>query len=141
MRVSLASVKDLRPDQWHWPHVDPAKEWACKGTGKIVIETDFLDRFEKLRRMFGGPLIITSGYRSPEHNLKVAESGAGGPHTTGRAVDIRIYGEHAIALVHLALEIGFTGVGVSQKGEQARRYIHLDDLQKPAFPRPMIWSY
>jgi zinc D-Ala-D-Ala carboxypeptidase len=40
----------------------------------------------------------------------------------------------------LALEQGFTGIGVSQKG--AIRFIHVDDLpDAPGQPRPTIWSY
>jgi hypothetical protein len=140
MRVELPL--DFAPGAWHWPHVDPWKEWACKGTGRIVIETNFLDRFEKLRRMFGGPLIITSGYRSPEYNATVSTTGRTGPHTHARAVDIRLYGSHAFALVHLALGLGFTGIGLSQKGETSRRFVHLDDLPNAeGQPRPTIWTY
>ncbi len=142
MRYEYSKLSQIPADFWKWPHVNPAKEWACKGSGAIVVVPEFLDKFEKLRRMFGAPLIINSGYRSPEHNKAVSDTGEGGPHTTARAVDVRIYGEHALALVHLALEVGFTGIGISQKGDQAKRFIHLDDLRREdGFPRPWIWSY
>lgn len=141
MRVELASAKDLKPGQWLWPHVDPAKEWACKGTGKLVFDTEFLDLFEKMRKMYGRPLIINSGYRSPEHNRQVADTGDAGPHTTARAVDVRIYGGYAYELLALAVALGFTGIGVQQKGAIESRYLHLDILRAPDFPRPMIWTY
>lgn len=141
MRSEFASAAELPFNFWRWRHVDPAREWACKGTGKIVVETDFLDLFEKLRGMYGRPLIISSGYRSPEHNAAVSTTGDDGPHTTAQAVDIKIYGSHAFELVALAIGLGFTGVGVSQKGEHAKRFVHLDTLRAPAHPRPMLWSY
>jgi len=37
----------------------------------------------------------------------------------------------------LALELGFTGIGVQQKG--TGRFPHLDTLEEP--PRPNVWSY
>lgn len=127
---------------WRWPHVDPVREWACKGTGRIMVETDFLDRFERLRVAFGRPLIITSGYRSPEHNRQVSATGDDGPHTTARAVDIRIYGTWALDVIRRALDEGFTGIGVMQLGPRGGRYLHLDDLpDAPDRPRPWIWSY
>lgn len=142
MRLEFPNATAIPAGTWRWPHVDAAKEWASKGNGAIVVVPEFLDKFEKLRRMFGSPLIITSGYRDPAYNNSVAETGTGGPHTTGRAVDIRIYGAHALALVHLALEIGFTGIGLSQKGDQAKRFVHLDDLlAADGFPRPNLWTY
>lgn len=141
MRVELPSAAALQPGQWKWPHVDPAKEWACKGTGKLVYDTEFLDLFEKLRLMFGRPLPINSGYRSPEHNRLVADTGDAGPHTTARAADVRIYGTYAYELLALALGLGFTGIGLQQKGAPESRYLHLDILRAPDFPRPMIWTY
>src|SRR5690625_2478038 len=59
--------------------------------------------------------------------------------TTGRAVDIAVRGERAYWIVANANRYGFTGVGVSQKG--GSRFIHLDDLSAPDYPRPSVWSY
>ena len=141
--MDLFSSADAIPaGYWRWPHVDPAKEWACKGTGQVGVDIHFLDQFEKLRRMMGTALIISSGYRSPQYNNEVSDTGSSGPHTTGRAVDIRIYGDRALALVALAISLGYSGVGVSQKNKiPHKRFIHLDNLTQPAFPRPTIWSY
>ena len=45
-------------------------------------------------------------------------------------------------LVRLALLLGFTGIGIRQRGDNGRRYVHIDDLdQAPGIPRPLIWSY
>lgn len=142
MRIEFKSAADIPAGFWKWKNIDPAREWASKGNGSLLVETDFLDRVQKLRGMFGLPLIITSGYRDPAYNAQVAETGTTGPHTTGRAVDIRIYGHHAYELVALAMASGFTGIGLSQKGEQTKRFVHLDDLRNgPGSPRPWVWTY
>ena len=140
--MTWAKASDIPPGAWRWPFVNPATEWACKGTGRVLVVPEFMDRLHKLRVAWARPLIITSGYRSPEHNLRVAQSGADGPHTTGRAVDIRIYGTHVYHLLELAYAHGFTGIGLDQTGPIASRILHLDDLTDgPASPRPWIWTY
>lgn len=126
---------------WVWPHINPQTEWADRMTDSILVVPAFLDKLEALRTALGHPLIISSGYRSPEHNVLVSTTGETGPHTTGRAVDIKIYGERAFRMVTMAADLGFTGMGLSQKGEHAHRFVHLDDLAAPDYPRPMIWSY
>lgn len=143
MRYEFASVAALPVGFWKWPHVSPAKEWADHMSGSLVVETDFLDRFEQLRNTLGFPLIINSGYRTPEHNAIVSFTGDDGPHTTGRACDIRLYGERVLMLISAARALGFTGFGLDQKSTTAigARYIHIDDLAAPAFPRPMVWTY
>lgn len=59
---------------------------------------------------------------------------ADGTHSRGIAVDIAISGADALRLLDLALELGFTGVGVQQKGEG--RFLHLDTRDTLA-----LWSY
>lgn len=101
----------------------------------------FLEKMDALREKVGFPLIITSGYRSPQYNASVSSTGETGPHTTGKAADIAIRGHQAHALLKTALELGFTGIGISQKGES--RFVHLDTLEngEQGAPRPWIWSY
>ena len=45
------------------------------------------------------------------------------------------------AKIGSALVVGFTGLGVKQKGEG--RFLHLDDLGtgEHTVPRPALWSY
>ena len=141
-RLEFPSVDAIPPGAWRWPHFDPRTEWACKGTGQIVIVPDFLDRLEELRLRVGFPLPVNSGYRSPEHNLAVASSGDDGPHTTGRAADIRVHGTKALAVMAAALQLGFTGFGAQQQGPAHRRYLHLDDLTSDGpRVRPAFWTY
>lgn len=117
-------------------------EFACRHCGLAQMHDGFLRRLDDLRHTLGAPLVVTSGYRCPIHNQAVSSSGPNGPHTTGRAADLRVHGGTALRLVALAEQMGFTGVGVRQHGPQDGRYVHLDDLPAAANrPRPWMWSY
>lgn len=113
-------------------------ELKCPCCNENRVTEDFLDLLEKLRGKIGIPLYITSGYRCPMHNDFVSHTGLSGPHTTGKAVDIAISYESAFLLVDYATELGFTGIGVNQRGLIDERFIHLDKLTAN---RPRIWSY
>ncbi len=134
-RMEFNSAADIPAGSWRWKHIDPAHEWACKGTGKIIIVPDFLDRIEELRTRVGFALPITSGYRSPEYNARVSDTSSNGPHTTGMACDIAVTGIKAMTLISTALQLGFVGIGVNQKG--TGRFVHLDMARTV----PAIWSY
>ncbi len=63
-----------------------------------------------------------------------------GAHASGYACDIGVRGADALQIIGIALQLGFTGIGVNQKG--SGRFIHLDILNgTPQRPRPTIWSY
>jgi zinc D-Ala-D-Ala carboxypeptidase len=79
---------------------------------------------------------ITSGYRCPKHPIEAAKK-ASGAHSTGLAADIGVDGGEAHKILSLAMQLGFTGIGVQQKG--AGRFIHVDLVKSP--PRPNVWSY
>lgn len=127
---------------WVWPHISP-KEWADRLTDEIVVVPEFMTKLETLRLAYGKPFIFASCYRTPEHNQIVsATSSSDGAHTVGLAADIKIYGAHALELLALALSQGFTGIGISQKGPQASRFLHVDCApDRDNAPRPTIWSY
>lgn len=117
-----------------WPYrFFTRAEMACKHTGRCVMDPTFMRKLETLRQQFGKPMIVTSGFRDPSHpeEAKKAEPGT---HSQGIAVDIAVRGADAVVLLTLALSLGFTGVGVSQKGTS--RFLHLDTRAEP-----MIWSY
>jgi len=50
---------------------------------------DIVHRLDRAREYFGHPIVITSGYRDPNHNAAVGGVGDSS-HTTGKAVDIRV---------------------------------------------------
>jgi uncharacterized protein YcbK (DUF882 family) len=108
----------------------------------------FMERLEQLRERWGKPMRINSAYRCAEHNGAVSKTGRTGPHVTGQAVDIAVWGEDAYELVRLALDGGFTGIGVYQDAKVlANRHLHLDTCPSYApdfitgitYARPRIW--
>ena len=116
-------------------------EMRCKGTGGCDMNEAFMSKLIKLRVKFNEPMIITSGYRHPAHNMVIGGA-RNSAHIQGRAVDVLIMGKPAFRLVRLALECGMTGIGVKQRGPGMKRFIHLDDLEdSDENIRPWIWSY
>lgn len=71
------------------------KEFACKDGSPVVFIDDYLYTIlDILRNKLGKPVIITSGYRTPEWNKKV--NGAKySYHMRGMAADIRVDGMSA----------------------------------------------
>lgn len=101
-----------------------------------------MDILQAIRTELGFPLPVSSGYRSPAHNNEVSDTGKFGPHTSGMACDILVYGDRAHALLKAAMKHGIKGIGISQKGNPSTRYIHLDICENTiATPRPNLWSY
>lgn len=115
------------------------EEFKCPHCERCYMSEHFMDRLQKTRTEYGRPMIVTSGYRCPEYNNQISSTGLDGPHTTGRAVDIHVYGNDAHRLLYHAFQNGFSGIGINQKGDRSGRFIHLDTLENP--PRPNVWSY
>jgi uncharacterized protein YcbK (DUF882 family) len=125
----------------NWPRFS-ANELVCACCGVHRMHDGFMARLEKLRDAMDMPLRLSSAYRCPRHNVFVSNTGPRGPHTTGHAVDILIAGADALRLVQHAIACGMTGIGISQKGAHASRFVHVDDLPDGAgHPRPWLWTY
>lgn len=115
-------------------------ELSCSCCKVCGFNSGTLARLERVRELFGKPMALSSAYRCPKHNAKVSHTGTHGPHTTGQAVDVVVAGSDALRLIKIAVDCGFTGVGVKQSGAFDSRFIHLDDLGA-GYPRPSVWSY
>lgn len=81
------------------------REFACKDGSQIVFIDDYMvSILEILRNKIGKPVIINSGYRTPEWNTK-----CGGAkysyHMRGMAADIRVNGISAKELADKLNEI------------------------------------
>lgn len=114
------SWKDVPKDKWKWPNFSP-RELACKGTGSLYVDEVALDKLQELRAKLGIPLLVTSAYRSPEHNRKV--SGAKNSyHMKGVAFDIRMENQDPLAFELAAREVGFRGIGYYPK----QGFMHID---------------
>lgn len=94
-----------------------AAEMRCKcgGTHDTKVDTELMDKLEKLRETLGcSKIIVNSGYRCPAHDKNVGGSGSG-QHTKGTAADIVCYdGKGKIISSKIvccaAQELGFTGI-------------------------------
>ena len=132
MAVDWASVRHFREH-----------EFQCRcSCGSNQIQPGLIYKLDDLRAALGAPVNISSGYRCPAHNDRVSSTGIHGPHTTGLAADVRCHGPSAHQIIKLALAAGFTGIGISQKGDPATRFVHLDMIpDSHSHRRPWIWSY
>ena len=125
--------------EFYWGKYFTRNEFECSHTHTCEMNQDFIDKLNKLREEFCKPLIINSGYRSPEHPIEYVKQSPGA-HASGKACDISVSRADALKLLELALKLGFTGYGLNQKGSS--RYIHLDTLEdSKERPRPSIWTY
>ncbi len=112
-------------------------ETSCKCCGVNGMNIETLKKFDRLRELVGEPLPMSSGYRCEKYN---SNNGYTQTHATGRAGDLQVSHEVSFLVLKYCHEVGFTGIGVNQKGKS--RFIHLDDLTElPKRPRPHVWSY
>lgn len=126
----------MTPSRWTYFTVE---ELTCHcGCGQMKMDGEFMLKLVALRDMVGFPLPISSGYRCPLHNASVSSTGDGGPHTTGKAVDVLIGRVRATSLIRAALEMNFRGVGVKQHGPDGGRIVHLDMVSRPD---QILWTY
>ena len=109
-------------------------EFKCSHCGANDMKEEFMDRLQHLRSTFNKSMRISSGYRCAKHPVE-AKKPEPGAHTTGLACDVALEGADAHRLVGLALQLGFKGVGIQQKGQG--RFLHLD----LATDHPRLWSY
>ncbi|WP_313138197.1 YcbK family protein [Paracoccus jeotgali] len=112
--------RNLPAKAWRWPNFSPA-EIACRGTGKITINEDALDRLQELRVMLGKPMIVNSAYRSPEHNKAVGGAKAS-QHLNGCAFDISMANHDPASFIAMARKAGFKGIGTYPRSN----FVHID---------------
>ena len=125
-RINYEHWKKVPVRAWPWRYFQP-REVACRGTGKLEIESRMLDCLDGLRRVLAHPITVLSCYRSPYHNARVG----GAPlslHLKGKACDLSIVGQDRKLIERLAQESGFTGFGYY------RTFLHVD------LGRPRWWA-
>jgi zinc D-Ala-D-Ala carboxypeptidase len=120
-------------------------ELACKcGCDRADMDPLFMDRLQAMRTSVGEPFVITSGFRCKAHNDAVSRDTRGStdyPHA-GHAADIRCALALADEIIAESYAAGMTGRGIAQKGDVAKRFVHVDDMPPSARRmRPTIWSY
>ena len=116
-------------------------ELKCKGTDECNMDEDFMSKLIALRKEFNEPMVISSGYRHASYN-QVIGGAKNSPHLYGKAVDVLVSGRTAYRLMKMAMQHGFTGIGISQRGSHEKRFLHIDTMESSDIhPRPWVWSY
>jgi len=90
-------------------------------SGSVNMDPKFMDMLEAAREIAGIPFIITSGYRTKEHNDAIGSKSTN--HTTGRAADIAATNSRdRFIIISALIEVGFNRIGIDFK----RKFIHVD---------------
>ena len=127
-----------------WPKFS-SNELMCRcGCGQVKMDPEFMEKLCELRvEQYGKAMVVSSAYRCPAYNDRISKTGIDGPHTTGRAIDIKVHGPQAVKLLDAIFQHGdFTGIGIKQNGPYKGRFIHIDDLLSAhGRNRPWVWTY
>ncbi len=129
-----------------WDNVEffTEPEFTCRcGCDDAPMDFEFLRVLDEIRREFGQPMTISSGYRCANHRVEARKEKPGtGAHSTGKACDVLTAGGDAFKLLEIvAAKPEITGLGVNQRGPWGERFLHLDTVGAGALPRPTLWSY
>lgn len=108
-------------------------EFKCPHCGENNISDEFIERLDEVRRVYGKPMVITSGYRCPAHNAAVGGVD-GSAHTEGLAADIACsFAADRMRMVEIAIGEGFRRIGIS------KTFVHLDISE--SHPQGVLWLY
>ena len=109
-----------------------AKEFACKdGTDPLFVDSELVQVLQAIRDHFGAPVVITSGYRTAEHNAAVGGSKSS-QHLLGRAADFYVEGVPVATVAAYAetLLSGRGGIGRYPKDAKHPKrmtgWVHID---------------
>ena len=114
-----ANWHDVPRTAWPSQFFSP-QEIACRGDGEILVNEDALAKLDAFRREIGGPVTLSSAYRSAYHNARVG----GAPlsqHRLGSAFDVVLDGRKKETIRAVADAAGFKGFGMSY-----RTFVHID---------------
>lgn len=108
-----------------------AKFFSDKETERL--SPDLVEKLDRAREYCNFPIIITSGYRTPEDNARIGSSPSSA-HVKGMAVDLRRPPGPDEA-IQLSWALGLAGF---ERLEVCDRHIHVDT--DPSKPRPLTWK-
>lgn len=86
------------------------REFACQdGSDAVLIDLDLVAILQAIRDALGGPVTITSGYRTVTHNANVGGA-SNSFHTKGMAADIVVSGKTTAQVAACAETVGALGI-------------------------------
>lgn len=109
---------------WRWPNFKP-RELMSKSDGVLMLYLPAIDALQEIRSTLDRPLVVTSAYRSPQHNRKIGGSKRS-RHLAGAAFDVAMGQNGRAEFVKLAKAKGFNGFGYYPS------FVHVDFRSRPA---------
>lgn len=167
----MPTQNEFKPRYFNWREFDSRDVYGgtLEGSGCSMMDRPFVADLDLVRDIYGKPIVVSSGYRMPAYNQLVSTTGITGPHTTGKAADLKASGADAfrllmaVALVKLyragvihtrdltaktldrMCEASFQGIGFKQDTSTPHqaRFIHLDSCEPGEAKglRPWVWTY
>lgn len=108
-------------------------EISCKEGNEALYDYKLIEKLQKLRNKIDKPIHIVSGYRTINYNNKVGGS-PNSQHLLGKAADVVIYHMDKDELKEIAIDMGFTGIGIYDG------FIHLDVRERPHIRGYSFWD-
>ena len=107
------------------------------GTGELM-DPELIADLDQCRHRAGIPFVVTSGFRTDQHQAKLKEEGypvsENSAHLLGRAADIRCRNStERFLIVASAITVGIQRIGI------ATNFVHLDNAEDKG--GPFIWLY
>lgn len=120
-------------------------ELACKCGCGTLPSREHQDLMEAFRVRWGKPMHLSSCARCATHNRVASTTGPRGPHVpcepSHGASDVLVYGAEAYRMLAAAIDFGWRGIGIHQRGPVEKRFLHFDNVHDAEHPRPWIWTY
>lgn len=103
-------------------------EFESPDTKEVVLDVRLLNKLEDLRELIEEPIIISSGYRTPEYNAKI-NGHPNSYHMRGMAADIYSPVVNFVRLGYKAKEVFFPCVIIYTR----KKFVHVDIGNKTKF--------
>jgi len=110
-------------------------EFQSPDTNQVLLDPELIIRLQGLRDLLEKPIIIDSGYRTPDHN-KAVDGKQYSYHLLGKAADIRVENIKLDDLFQGCVYIGFRGIIVYQE----KKFIHVDVRSGSFITAPPFWK-
>jgi uncharacterized protein YcbK (DUF882 family) len=113
-------------------------EFRCKHCGELPdggMNQVLLDKLDDMRGRIGMPIIISCGYRCPEHNAEVGGV-ENSQHIYGNAADIYVDGLSVDELANYCVDEGFDGIGRYYDSG----FVHTDVRDNGSSPNYYTWT-
>lgn len=113
-----------------------SSEFECPHCGEVEIDPLLVATLQRIRDKAGTTVVVTSGYRCPEHNKRVGgvierpdKPGSGSQHLYGRAADIYVPGWSNTQLLNVIRTLTVAKkiyVGYAYIIKNSNRAVHID---------------